>query len=148
MLLYDHLLGQGVKAHGKVERTLLSYSDCFKQHQQELLAEAPGATSLSDLLPKEYKSRGHEAKAQRYIRCNTLVTTTDDVVTQLHQPPSSWPARHQHHIAMKDIQREAGMPAVLAVPAGLIVHDHPLVSAGHVVIQVLPCCFVVFSVSA
>lgn len=139
VLLYDHLLGQGVKAHGKVERTVLSHSEIFKTHEKELLAEHPGADSLSDLLPSRCQRRVDQQPSHepRYIRCNTLLTTTDEVARQLHHPPSCWQARHQHHIANSDIRREPGMADVMAVPSGVIVHDHPLVTAGQVIIQVL-----------
>lgn len=139
VLLYDHLLGQGVKAHGKVERLVLSHSEIFKTQERELLAENPGAASLSDLLPRRYQRRvdQEQSQEQRYIRCNTLLTTTDEVVRQLHHPPACWNTRHQHHIASTDIHRELAMADVLAVPAGVIVHDHPLVTTGQVVIQVL-----------
>lgn len=148
MLLYDHLLGQGVKAHGKVERAVLSYSVAFKQQEEQLLAAHPGAVSLSELIPQEQQHKGDETQSQacRYIRCNTIVTTTKDVVRRLHQPPSSWSSRHQHHTAVEDIHHEPGMPTVLAVPVGVIVYDHPMVTAGQVVIQVLYWPFFVICV--
>lgn len=137
VLVYDHLLGQGVKAHGKVERIMLSFSAQFKQCQETLLAQNPGASSLSDLLPRHQRA-GHDAEdaQHRFIRCNLIQTTPDEVVKQLIDPPLAWPARHQHHLEHKDIRKELGMPDVLALPPGIIVHDHPLVTGGAVVIQV------------
>lgn len=138
VLLYDHLLGQGVKGHGKAERAFLAHSGSFLQKQMELLAGHNGAISISDLLPKESRSvmNSLRPQGQRYIRCNTALTTTADIMTLLHQPPEAWGAQHQQHVEKKDIWCETGMSDVLAIPAGVIVHDHPLVLSGKVVIQV------------
>eukprot|EP00892_Ulva_mutabilis_P009991 jgi/Ulvmu1/7364/UM036_0024.1 len=142
VLLYDHLLGQGIKGHGRVERAFLSHADEFMQLQQELLAGCSGATHLSDLLPAGVRavSDAQRVQPQRYIRCNSQLTTPADVIRQLQQPPTSWSVQHQHTIAKHDIQCEPGMPDVLAVPAGVIVHDHPLVMSGQVVIQGRSSC--------
>lgn len=135
VLLYDHLIGQGVKPRGKAERTFLAARSSFDVHVQSLL-RAGNANSLTELLPSA-SLRSSQPVRPRSVRVNLLKLSVDTALRQLGAPPQSWPPKHR-----KPLQpvRDACLPDVLLLPPGLDLHDHPLVQGGALILQGRASC--------
>lgn len=133
VLLYDHLVGQGVKPRGPNERTFLSYSPVFKELAQQLLLQQPGATKLGDLL---MSNQAAPQPSHRTARVNLLLTTAEIVKQRLSEPCSSWGSEFQNPTPAEDVRLDEHLPDVFSLPEKILAHNHPLVESGHVVLQV------------
>lgn len=133
VLLYDHLVGQGVKPRGPIERRFLSYAPVFDKLRQQLLQQQPGANKLSDLL--ENNESACEPQ-HRTARVNLLLTNAETVKAQLCMPYSSWAVEFQTPTPLEAIVCDKHLADVLSLPAKALAHNHPLVESGHVVLQV------------
>jgi 25S rRNA (cytosine2278-C5)-methyltransferase len=132
VLLYELLLGQGVKPHGGAERTFLKHASDFRSAADKCVAAAD-ASSLKDLVPRE------APRAHRHVRVNTLLgaARVAAVVKQLAEPPNTWPEKHQRPItAVKD----ALIDECLVLPGDVDMHDHPLAQDGSIVLQSKASC--------
>ena len=133
VLLYDHLVGQGVKPRGSNERTFLSYALVFDKLRQQLLLQHPGARKLSDLLQSSHPS---PQPSHTSARVNLLLTTTEIVKHQLSEPCVSWACEFQEPTPANDVLFDDHLPDVFSLPAKILAHNHPLVESGHIVLQV------------
>jgi 25S rRNA (cytosine2278-C5)-methyltransferase len=136
VLVYDLLVGQGIRPHGGPERAVLAHEGNFNKCASSLLA-AHSATHLSDLLPPTCRQNPSPASGQRHLRVNTLLTTVERVQKLFKHPPDSWPQEHRHPIKA---EVDAHLPDVLVVPADRTMHDHPLVACGMLVLQSKASC--------
>jgi 25S rRNA (cytosine2278-C5)-methyltransferase len=134
VLLYDLLLGQGVKPNGGTERLFLKHAPRFHEEASQLLAEA-SVDSLSMLLTPT--SHTTQRRPQRYLRVNTILTSVNDVASLLHKPPAFWPDKHRDCI---DIIHDPHLSDVLSIPGARDMHDHPLVLSGEIVLQGKSSC--------
>jgi hypothetical protein len=130
VLLYDLLLGQGVRPHGSTERRFLAHEHSFRQAAATLLT-ASSVSSLAELVDQQ-GGPGREHRARRHARVNLLLATRDEVVALLAQPPQTWPSKHQQPLVA---HCDEHLPDVLSVPSSRDLHDHPLVAAGSLVLQ-------------
>jgi hypothetical protein len=135
VLLYDHLVGQGVKPRGPLERSFLAQAESFERIQIELISETPAAETLRDLLPEAAEKGPAHQSTQRHVRVNRLLVEPETVIQLLQKPPGSWPSSFQQPLAPGAAQRDALLADVLSVPASALTHNHPLVAEGQVVLQ-------------
>lgn len=132
VLLYDHLVGQGVKPRGPVERMFLSYAAEFDKLRQKLLLQQPGAKKLSDLLEN---CKPACQPSHRTARVNLLLTNSAAVRAQLSEPCSSWAPEFQEPTPAEAIVFDEHLDDVFSLPTKVLAHNHPLVESGHVVLQ-------------
>lgn len=133
VLLYDHLVGQGVKPRGSIERKFLSCAPEFNNLQQKLLLQCPGAIKLGDLLESSKTTCQPQV---RNARVNLLLTTISNIKEQLRNPSCSWASEFQRPTPEESVLVDKHLHDVLSVPANVLVHNHPLVEDGSVVLQV------------
>jgi hypothetical protein len=134
VLLFEHLVGQGVKPRGPVERNFLSYAQEFAKQLQQLLQQQPGASKIGDLLEKSEPVR---EPLHRTARVNLLLTNVAAVKEQLMAPSHAWASQFQEPTLKESIVLDEHLPDVFSLPARVLTHDHPLVENGHIVLQVL-----------
>ena len=89
VLLYDLLLGQGIKPHGPAERAVLAYRDILTDQ----LAASKAAVGL-----KSAAADNAEDPWPRYVRVNLLKMTTQEALSWLRAPP-------EPHRAWKQVVR-------------------------------------------
>ena len=130
VLLYDLLVGQGVRPHGNLERKFLAHADSFREKAAELLA-ASSVSSISELLEKQ-GAPGPRQRARRHARVNSLRGDVHNVIALLATPPHSWPEKHREPL---DAVRDEHLSDVVSLPSTRDLHDHPLVAAGTLVLQ-------------
>lgn len=134
VLLYDHLIGQGVKPRGPIERNFLSYSPVFDKLRKQLVQQQPGARDLGDLLEPSAPAC---QQVHRTARANLLLTDRQAVKDQLSGPScSTWASEFQEPTPEDDIVFDKHLDDVFAVPTKALAHNHPLVESGQVVLQV------------
>ena len=136
VMLYDLLLGQGIRPHSGPERTFSAHAERFRSCASRQL-QAHSVATLADLLPARSRPQARKGSETRHVRVNTLAATVGHVVAMLAQPPNEWP---EHHRAPLFAQRDAHLPDVLVVAAPQGLHDHPLVEAGAVILQSKASC--------
>ena len=135
VLLYDHLLGEGVKPHGPLERRFLKHDASFQQAVEQHLHQQ-GVATLRQLADQAGGHAGAHSGV-RHVRVNTLQATVAQMCEQLQSPLRSWPQKHQQPITATPDEH---LPDVLAVPSGVDLHDHPLVQSGVLALQSKASC--------
>jgi 25S rRNA (cytosine2278-C5)-methyltransferase len=139
VLLYDLVLGQGVKPRGTAERVLLRESDAIAS-AAAALAAASGVASVAALVagaPRADKRATRDTTLT--VRVNTLLATVVDVAAALRAPPATWPEKHRTPAA--EVAADPILDSVLHVHgAPREMHDHPLVVTGALVMQSRASC--------
>jgi putative methyltransferase len=136
VLLYDLLLGQGVRPHGGPERAFVSHARTFRSCAAALLT-AHSAAHLSDILPASCRPNSNPNPGQRHVRVNTFLATVAHVLELLRHPPDTWPKEHRQPLTA---EIDMHLPDVLAVPGDRAMHEHPLVACGMLVLQSKASC--------
>ncbi|KAK7093285.1 28S rRNA (cytosine-C(5))-methyltransferase-like [Littorina saxatilis] len=146
VLLYEHLMGKGLGRAGRIRSCIVKN----KKEIQDLcsmLLEERGVASLNDLLSSQCQAL-NKLPIPRYVRVNKLKMTVEDVVAAFAADGWVW----QGSLSLVDFQSAVEslgqerfgldplLPDVLVFPPGTDLHDHPLTTAGNIVLQDRASC--------
>ncbi|CAL5023122.1 unnamed protein product [Urochloa decumbens] len=120
---YDILFGQGIAVSGSAEELIMLHKDNLRRALERICAKRK-VSSVEDLLGKETAVK----PKPRFLRVNTLKTTTESVVEELSKI---------HMVNNDDM-----VPDMLVLPPGTDLHSHPLVTNGKVFLQGKASCMV------
>ncbi|CAN6230862.1 unnamed protein product [Urochloa humidicola] len=120
---YDILFGQGIAVSGSAEQLIMLHKDTLRRALERICAKRK-VSSVEDLLGKETAVK----PKPRFLRVNTLKTTTESVVEELSKI---------HMVNNDDM-----VPDMLVLPPGTDLHSHPLVTDGKVFLQGKASCMV------
>ncbi|CAN6243594.1 unnamed protein product [Urochloa humidicola] len=120
---YDILFGQGIAVSGSAEQLIMLHKDTLRRALERICAKRK-VSSVEDLLGKETAVK----PKPRFLRVNTLKTTTESVVEELSKI---------HMVNNDDM-----VPDMLVLPPGTDLHSHPLVTNGKVFLQGKASCMV------
>ncbi|RLN07820.1 putative 28S rRNA (cytosine-C(5))-methyltransferase [Panicum miliaceum] len=120
---YDILFGQGTAVSGSAEQLIMTHKDTLSGALDRICAKKK-VSSVEDLLGNKTPVK----PKPRFLRVNTLKTTTESVVEELSKI----------HMAAKDDM----VPDMLVLPPGTDLHSHPLVTNGKVFLQGKASCMV------
>ncbi|KAM9344428.1 28S rRNA (cytosine-C(5))-methyltransferase [Pholidichthys leucotaenia] len=142
VLLYDLLLGQGLKCGG-------TWKTMMMKHRPRLQAELArmkvkqGVSRNVDLLPASAQQPEGD-QLPRYARVNTLKTTVDDVVDYLKRDSFAYlgQASRLEDLTLKGkvFVRDIHLQDVLVFSPKTDFHDHFLYKAGHIILQDKASC--------
>ncbi|KAF8691526.1 hypothetical protein HU200_040673 [Digitaria exilis] len=125
---YDILFGQGIAVSGSAEQLIMTHKDTLSNALDRICAKRK-VSNVQDLLGKKTEVK----PKPRFLRVNTLKTTTDSVVEELGKI----------HMVDKDDM----VPDMLVLPPGTDLHSHPLVTNGKVFLQGKASCMVAVALS-
>nr|CAB3446117.1 unnamed protein product [Digitaria exilis] len=125
---YDILFGQGIAVSGSAEQLIMTHKDTLSNALDRICAKRK-VSNVEDLLGKKTEVK----PKPRFLRVNTLKTTTDSVVEELGKI----------HMVDKDDM----VPDMLVLPPGTDLHSHPLVTNGKVFLQGKASCMVAVALS-
>lgn len=142
VLVYDFLLGQGLKCGGSW-KTLLLKNRPRLQAALARIKVRQGVSDNQDLIPKRAQ-RGEEQLLPRYVRVNTLKSSVDDALDFLKRDGFRFlgQARTVSDLSLKDkdFTQDSLIPEVLVFSPKTDFHDHFLYKAGHVILQDKASC--------
>ncbi|OEL19254.1 putative 28S rRNA (cytosine-C(5))-methyltransferase [Dichanthelium oligosanthes] len=118
---YDILFGQGIAVSGSAEQLIMLHKDTLRRALERICAKRK-VSSVEDLLGKKTEVK----PKPRFLRVNTLKTTTESVVEELSKI----------HMVDKDDM----VPDMLVLPPGTDLHSHQLVTNGKVFLQGKASC--------
>lgn len=141
-LVYDLLLGQGLKCGGSWKTTMMKH----RPRLQAALARMKVKQKVSkneDLLPAGVQgSTGNQLP--RYVRVNTLKTTVEDAVDYLKRDGFSYLGQASRlddfNLKQKHFVRDMHLPELLVFSPKTDFHDHFLYTAGHIILQDKASC--------
>ncbi|XP_072964647.1 25S rRNA (cytosine-C(5))-methyltransferase NSUN5-like [Typha angustifolia] len=113
---YDILFGQDIATTGAVEKLLMLHKDALQSTLAELCATRK-VSNIEDLLDNQ----AAVISRPRYVRVNSLKIGAESVIRELGK---------QNMVKKDDM-----IPDMLVLPAGVDLHDHPLVVNGSVFLQ-------------
>ncbi|CAN6271954.1 unnamed protein product [Urochloa humidicola] len=125
---YDILFGQGIAVSGSAEQLIMLHKDTLRRALEKICTKRK-VSSVEDLLGKETAVK----PKPRFLRVNTLKTTTESVVEELSKI---------HMVNNDDM-----VPDMLVLPPGTDLHSHPLVTNGKVFLQGKASCMVAVALS-
>ncbi|CAN6458992.1 unnamed protein product [Victoria cruziana] len=123
IIAYDILFGQAMTSVGVAEYSVLSKEGVLRSALAQI-CKKENVNSYKDLLAPDRKSLGFPNR--RFVRVNTLKMDVDTAVSELERG----------YEVVKDVL----VPDLLALPAGVDLHNHPLVTSGSIFLQVLDAC--------
>lgn len=142
VLVYDLLLGRGLKCGGSWKAALLKN----RPRLQAALARIKvrqGVSDNQDLIPASAQQR-EQPLLPRYVRVNTLKTTVEDTVDYLKREGFVYlgQARTLSDLTPKGkgFVQDTHIPEILAFSPKTDLHDHFLYKAGHVILQDKASC--------
>ncbi|KAM9455968.1 28S rRNA (cytosine-C(5))-methyltransferase isoform 2-T2 [Clarias gariepinus] len=141
VLVYDLLIGQGVKCGGNWKAVMLKH----RPRLQAALARIKVKRKVSrneDLLPVSVQSN---KDIPRYIRVNTLKTTVEDVIDYLKREGFSYQGKASQledlcSISGKGFISDLHLRDLLVFCGKMDFHDHYLYKAGHIILQDKASC--------
>lgn len=141
VLVYDLLLGRGLKCGGTWKATLLKN----RPRLQAALARIKvrqGVSDNQDLIPSSVQQR--DQLLPRYVRVNTLKTSVEDAVDYLKREGFMYQGQVRTlddlTLKGKDFVQDMHVPEVLAFSPKTDFHDHFLYKAGHFILQDKASC--------
>lgn len=142
VLVYDLLLGQGLKCGGSWKATMMKH----RSRLQAALARMKVKQKVSkndDLLPDNVKQLQGK-QLPRYVRVNTLKTTVEDVVDYLKRDGFSYLGQatklEDLTLKAKEFVRDMHLSELLVFSPKTDFHDHFLYNAGHIILQDKASC--------
>ncbi|KAM4610833.1 28S rRNA (cytosine-C(5))-methyltransferase [Polymixia lowei] len=142
VLVYDLLIGQGVKCGGSWKAMMLKH----RPRLQAQLARMKIKQKVSrnrDLLPASVQTPEAD-QLPRYVRVNTLKTTVDNAVDYLKREGFSYlgEAYRLDNLSLlrKDFVRDLHLSDILVFSPKTVFHDHFLYKAGHIILQDKASC--------
>lgn len=141
VLVYDLLLGRGLKCGGTWKATLLKN----RPRLQAALARIKvrqGVSDNQDLIPSSAQQR--DQLLPRYVRVNTLKTSVEDAVDYLKREGFMYQGQVRTlddlTLKGKNFVQDMHVPEVLAFSPKTDFHDHFLYKAGHFILQDKASC--------
>ncbi|KAI8463734.1 MAG: S-adenosyl-L-methionine-dependent methyltransferase [Monoraphidium minutum] len=141
VLAYEALFGQGMREKGPAERAVMGARGAMREELARLVKEA-GAEGVDGLLEQHAAAAGQQQAAgaaggaraaprphPRWVRVNTLRMSVEDALAQLRADDKTAAAE------VDDLLLD-----VLRLPPGTDLHDHPLVTAGALILQSKASC--------
>ncbi|RVE70328.1 hypothetical protein OJAV_G00063270 [Oryzias javanicus] len=142
VLVYDLLMGQGLKCGGSFKSTMMKH----RPRLQAELARMKVKRKVSrneDLLPVEAQMPPGE-QLPRYVRVNTLKTTVEDVVDYLKRDGYTYQGQASRlddlTLKEKNFVKDLHLPELLVFSPKTDFHDHFLYKAGHIILQDKASC--------
>ncbi|KAM3842963.1 28S rRNA (cytosine-C(5))-methyltransferase [Diretmus argenteus] len=142
VLVYDLLIGQGVKCGG-------SWKTLMMKHRVSLQAELArmkikqNVSRNQDLLPPGVQQPEGD-QLPRYVRVNTLKTTVDDAIDYLKRDGFSYLGSASRlddlNLQAKHFVRDLHLSDVLVFSPKTDFHQHFLYTAGHIILQDKASC--------
>ncbi|XP_029912132.1 28S rRNA (cytosine-C(5))-methyltransferase [Myripristis murdjan] len=142
VLVYDLLLGQGLKCGG-------SWKALLMKHRSRLQAELARmkikqkVSRNEDLLPASVQQQQGD-QLPRYVRVNTLKTTVEDAVDYLKRDGFTYLGQASSlgdlSLAERHFVRDLHLTDVLVFSPKTDFHDHFLYKAGHIILQDKASC--------
>ncbi|CAN6458994.1 unnamed protein product [Victoria cruziana] len=123
IIAYDILFGQAMTSVGVAEYSVLSKEGVLRSALAQI-CKKENVNSYKDLLAPDRKSLGFPNR--RFVRVNTLKMDVDTAVSELERG----------YEVVKDVL----VPDLLALPAGVDLHNHPLVTSGSIFLQGKASC--------
>uniref|UniRef100_A0A0E0IY86 SAM-dependent MTase RsmB/NOP-type domain-containing protein n=1 Tax=Oryza nivara TaxID=4536 RepID=A0A0E0IY86_ORYNI len=120
---YDILFGQETAASGSVEQLIMLHKDTIMAALEKMCIRRK-VRSVEDLVSKKRTVK----PKPRFLRVNTLRTSTDSVVEELNK--------------IHKVDKDELVPDLLVLPPGTDLHNHHLVSEGKVFLQGKASCMV------
>lgn len=150
VLVYDLLMGQGLKCGGAWKALLLKH----RSRLQAALARMKVKQKVSrneDLLPSSVQ-QSLGTQLPRYVRVNTLKTTVEDAVDYLKREGFSYLGQASRlddfDLKPKEFVKDIHLPELLAFSPKTDFHDHFLYKAGHIILQDKASCLPAFLLDA
>uniref|UniRef100_A0A8C0SDZ3 28S rRNA (cytosine-C(5))-methyltransferase n=1 Tax=Canis lupus familiaris TaxID=9615 RepID=A0A8C0SDZ3_CANLF len=144
VLVYELLLGRGFRGGGGRWKPLLD------RHQARLKAElarlkVQRRVSRNEDLLQVGSRPGAASQVPRFVRVNTLKTSSDDAIDYFKRQGFSYQGRAS---SLEDLRALKGkcflldplLPELLVFPTQTDLHDHPLYQAGHLILQDKASC--------
>lgn len=142
VLVYDLLLGQGVKCGGSWKTMMMKH----RPRLQAVLARMKVKKKVSrneDLLPASVQQRVGD-QLPRYVRVNTLKTTVEDTVDYLKREGFTYRGQasklDDFILKGKNFVKDLHLPELLVFSPKTDFHDHFLYKAGHIILQDKASC--------
>ncbi|KAL5015511.1 hypothetical protein ScPMuIL_009781 [Solemya velum] len=147
VLVYDFLIGKGLKTAAKLKQAILRHKTEILAHCERLKVKAK-VNTVRDLLPDAVKNKGD---LPRYARINYLKSSSQQVREKLDS--GGWKfvegdhKDHQNFLKTISNLKEAEYTSdhdlrdLLVFPAGTDLHDDPLVQSGQLILQDKASCF-------
>ncbi|XP_053501225.1 probable 28S rRNA (cytosine-C(5))-methyltransferase isoform X2 [Ictalurus furcatus] len=143
VLVYDLLIGQGLKCGGSWKAMMLKH----RSRLQAALARIKVKRKVSrnqDLLPPNVQ-RNNDVDIPRYVRVNTLKTTVEDVIDYLKRDGFSYQGTASQledlcSLSGKTFMSDLHLRDLLVFSAKVDFHDHYLYKAGHIILQDKASC--------
>ncbi|KAF8073135.1 NSUN5 [Scenedesmus sp. PABB004] len=148
VLTYELLFGEGFRGKGPAEAAVLARQAALRAELAGLLAQAGAADAGAWLAAQQAPAAAAGAAPHpRHARVNTLKASVAEVLAQLRAPPDGRPAKRARGAAgaggggaaaagLAAVRVDELLPDLLVFPPGTDLHDHPLVEAGVLVLQV------------
>ncbi|XP_014678599.1 PREDICTED: probable 28S rRNA (cytosine-C(5))-methyltransferase [Priapulus caudatus] len=146
-LVYDLLFGKGLASGNKTKDAVLRHKVALKARLARLMIKAK-VVRTEDLLTDHLKP---EVTLPRYIRINTLISTTTAVI-QLFQNDDYDMLQYSKDISFKEFVdlvaelkekqfvEDAHIPELLVFAPGTDLHNHPLYKNGSIIFQDKASC--------
>nr|XP_055195611.1 28S rRNA (cytosine-C(5))-methyltransferase isoform X2 [Nyctereutes procyonoides] len=144
VLVYELLLGRGFRGGGGRWKPLLD------RHQARLKAElarlkVQRRVSRNEDLLQVGSRPGAASQVPRFVRVNTLKTSSDDAIDYFKRQGFSYQGQAS---SLEDLRALKGkcflldplLPELLVFPTQTDLHDHPLYQAGHLILQDKASC--------
>ncbi|KAF6735502.1 putative 28S rRNA (cytosine-C(5))-methyltransferase [Oryzias melastigma] len=142
VLVYDLLMGQGLKCGGSFKSTMMKH----RPRLQAELARMKVKRKVSrneELLPVEAQMPPGE-QLPRYVRVNSLKTTVEDVVDYLKRDGYTYQGQASRlddlTLKSKNFVKDMHLPELLVFSPKTDFHDHFLYKAGHIILQDKASC--------
>ncbi|XP_072305370.1 28S rRNA (cytosine-C(5))-methyltransferase [Eucyclogobius newberryi] len=142
VLVYDLLLGPGLKCGGTWKAALLKHRGRLQAALARIKVRQ-GVSDNQDLIPVSVQRR-EEDRLPRFVRVNTLKTNVDDTVDYLKREGFMYrgQARTLGDLALKGkhFARDMDIPEILIFSPKTAFHEHFLYKAGHIILQDKASC--------
>ncbi|GAA6220070.1 probable 28S rRNA (cytosine-C(5))-methyltransferase [Lates japonicus] len=142
VLVYDLLIGQGLKCGGSWKVTMMKHRSRLQAELARMKVKQK-VSKNEDLLPASVQRPAGD-HLPRYVRVNTLKTTVEDAVDYLKRDGFSYQgqASRLDDLTLKgrEFVRDLHLPELLVFSPKTDFHDHFLYKAGHIILQDKASC--------
>ncbi|KAJ8319844.1 hypothetical protein KUTeg_001431 [Tegillarca granosa] len=155
-LVYDSVFGKGLFRAGKLKQTMTRHKADINTECDRLKCNA-GVQDLLDLVSSE---NGHIDKEvdsiPRYVRVNTLKTTTECVIQEFESDGWEQLTYSQDYdsfigcigrLGDGQFMKDLHIPDLLVFPPGTDLHDNKFCESGEIILQDKASCFPAFILS-
>ncbi|XP_041377774.1 28S rRNA (cytosine-C(5))-methyltransferase-like [Gigantopelta aegis] len=143
VLLYEHLLGQGLENAGVFKKAILKHGNKIDAECTALL-EKERVTCLKELVSEDVITKtAYSTSLPRYVRVNLLNTTVQDVLAtfEAEEWKQNTSCSNISKLKEDEFMVDPVLPDVLIFPPRTELHDHDLYHSGSIVLQDRASCF-------